>query len=159
MIHESGVSVISPPDWWEPTWYGERAGIRLQISGGGGRYPSSIIVERLLEPPDLTGYPLQWKYGEDTFPARQTKLGEGEWFAEDRLFEFSAVVRVGITNYWIAYRSHAAIDELPAMVNSYLQTVRLPERHAGEAANHPMQPSGEIGRLEVEDQPSPPADR
>ncbi len=27
------------------------------------------------------------------------------------------------------------------------------------ADNHPMQPSGEIGRFEVEDQPSPPADR
>jgi len=27
------------------------------------------------------------------------------------------------------------------------------------AANHPMQPSGEIGRLEVDDQPSPPVDR
>ncbi len=26
-------------------------------------------------------------------------------------------------------------------------------------ANHPMQPSGEVGRFEVEDQPSPPADR
>ena len=25
--------------------------------------------------------------------------------------------------------------------------------------NHPMQPSGEIGRFEVDDQPSPPADR
>jgi hypothetical protein len=25
--------------------------------------------------------------------------------------------------------------------------------------NHPMQPSGKIGRFEVEDQPSPPADR
>ena len=28
-----------------------------------------------------------------------------------------------------------------------------------EAANHPMQPSGEVGRFEVDDQPSPPADR
>src|SRR5690606_12241464 len=27
------------------------------------------------------------------------------------------------------------------------------------AANHPMQPSGEVGRFEVDDQPSPPADR
>ncbi len=27
------------------------------------------------------------------------------------------------------------------------------------AGNHPMQPSGEVGRFEVEDQPSPPADR
>jgi len=27
------------------------------------------------------------------------------------------------------------------------------------AANHPMQPSGEAGRLEVDDQSSPPADR
>ncbi|MCO8125576.1 hypothetical protein NHH03_27805 [Stieleria sp. TO1_6] len=25
--------------------------------------------------------------------------------------------------------------------------------------NHPMQPSGEVGRVEVDDQPSPPADR
>ena len=25
--------------------------------------------------------------------------------------------------------------------------------------NHPMQPSGEVGRFEVDDQPSPPADR
>ena len=28
-----------------------------------------------------------------------------------------------------------------------------------ESANHPMQPSGEVGRFEVENQPSPPADR
>ncbi|WP_150122575.1 hypothetical protein [Rhodopirellula islandica] len=27
------------------------------------------------------------------------------------------------------------------------------------AANHPMQPSGEVGRIEMDDQPSPPADR
>ena len=27
------------------------------------------------------------------------------------------------------------------------------------AGNHPMQPSGEVGRLEVDDQPSPPPDR
>ncbi|WP_218933813.1 hypothetical protein [Rubripirellula lacrimiformis] len=27
------------------------------------------------------------------------------------------------------------------------------------AANHPMQPSGEVGRFEMDDQPSPPADR
>jgi hypothetical protein len=29
----------------------------------------------------------------------------------------------------------------------------------GKRTNHPMQPSGEIGRFEVDDQPSPPADR
>ena len=29
----------------------------------------------------------------------------------------------------------------------------------GEPTNHPMQPSGEVGRLEVEDQPSPPVER
>jgi len=28
-----------------------------------------------------------------------------------------------------------------------------------ERTNHPMQPSGEVGRFEVDDQPSPPADR
>ncbi len=27
------------------------------------------------------------------------------------------------------------------------------------SANHPMQPSGEVGRFEVANQPSPPADR
>ena len=30
---------------------------------------------------------------------------------------------------------------------------------APDTGNHPMQPSGEVGRLEVEDQSSPPADR
>ena len=29
----------------------------------------------------------------------------------------------------------------------------------GSSANHPMQPSGEVGRFEVDYQPSPPADR
>ena len=159
LFHESGVSLVSPPDWWEPTWYGDRAARRLQISGGGGRYPSSIIVERLLEQPDLDGYPLKWRFGKTTFPARKTVLGEGQWLAEDRLFEFAAVVRIPDADYWIAYRSHAQIVELPEMVNLYLQTIRLPGRNGVDAANHPMQPSGEVGRLEVDDHLSPPADR
>lgn len=31
--------------------------------------------------------------------------------------------------------------------------------HRKPAGNHPMQPSGEVRRFEVENQPSPPADR
>ncbi len=32
-------------------------------------------------------------------------------------------------------------------------------RRAAAFLNHPMQPSGEVGRFEVDDQPSPPVDR
>ncbi|WP_461509484.1 hypothetical protein [Rhodopirellula baltica] len=48
------------------------------------------------------------------------------------------------------------LTSLPDGVRRYVETIRLPQR---KAANHPMQPSGEVGRLEMYDQPSPPADR
>lgn len=157
LIHKSGISIVSPPDWCEPTWYSERAERRLQIYGGSGRYPSSITVERLLEAPDLADFLLQWKYGKSTFPARKTLLGEGRWSPEDRLFEFASVVRVQETSYLIAFQSHAQISELPEIVNSYLQTIQLPKHNGVVAANHSMQPNGELGQTEVDDQP--PADR
>ena len=49
-----------------------------------------------------------------------------------------------------------------ALIYDYLRSGEDPHQireRIGDLGNHPMQPSGEVGRFEVEDQSSPPADR
>ncbi|WP_144060276.1 hypothetical protein [Rhodopirellula sallentina] len=59
--------------------------------------------------------------------------------------------------YWRGSKYGHRMDwQLPTTFLSYLTFVPSAQRRS---ANHPMQPSGEVGRFEVDDQPSPPADR
>jgi hypothetical protein len=60
------------------------------------------------------------------------------------------------------YRQDNAAWTVTAFVSGCMMLfvlVQLIRKSTRYSANHPMQPSGEVGRFEVDDQPSPPADR
>jgi hypothetical protein len=59
----------------------------------------------------------------------------------------------------LALASHSSQDTLLGAVGDAFTRRAVYQAQAKMTGNHPMQPSGKIGRFEVEDQPSPPADR
>jgi hypothetical protein len=59
----------------------------------------------------------------------------------------------------IGYTSSGWIPPIGFLLVSVFLAWRLYARPTPETANHPMQPSGEVGRFEIDDRPSPPADR
>jgi hypothetical protein len=87
--------------------------------------------------------------------------------------ELETVAELNGLRGWVGihFRDHVLNNEYRDMISQQLadchlvgdnsQDVGTPQidRKDQGAANHPMQPSGEVGRIEMDDQPSPPADR
>ena len=82
-------------------------------------------------------------------------LSDYEWIDVDgRVFGVFVFERCGLLaglEVW-SQDGLATADYLPELAD-------LRPVGTTRSANHPMQPSGEVGRFEVDDQPSPPADR
>jgi hypothetical protein len=122
------MSIVVPPDWTRNLFRNDRDA-RWLCFQGGGRCPSKIWVERLIVDIDLDSFTTEFRWRDAMYPCRIT-IRESQTLDDWRyyqLFRHETLVVRGDGTYTLVFETHEDIDELPPLVNEYLQAIDLPD--------------------------------
>lgn len=126
--HGNGMSLIAPDQWKPALYHSDRDDLWLGVHNGL-RYPSTIWIERLTEPIDLSIFPDTFRFHGHDCPNRVT-VNESKTLDDWKywqLFRHESIVTKGEETYSIGFETHQDIRELPSIVNDYLQSIVLPD--------------------------------
>jgi len=128
IVHESGVSIIVPPNWEKILDYGPETPffvIAARVSGAR-RLTATLTIQRAgpLTDADLSGMrPLTFQ----GFTAREQMQVAREWTFDDPPYS-GYTLYVDVDGEWwqVTYSAAAKLDTLPPEVRAYIETITFP---------------------------------
>ncbi|MEL6897933.1 MAG: hypothetical protein AAFP90_17680 [Planctomycetota bacterium] len=112
------MSIVVPPNWTRNLIRTDRDE-RWLCFRGGGRYPSKLWVERLIEDIDINSFDAEFRWHDATHPCRIT-IRESQTIDDWRyyqLFRHETLVVLDDATYTFGFETHEDINELPSIVN------------------------------------------